>query len=132
MRLRSTRRAARTECTICQHRGSRATKASETPPLGAATLDADLAALRLSNRKPAFLDWLLDRLGEPGDEQALRLAQRYLGPENAKDATTAKAWIEANRPFLFFSDTGGYRWFVDTNAQRTAKAAAPVDAGARK
>ena len=37
-----------------------------------------------------------------------------------------------NRQFLFFSDTGGYRWFVDTNTQRATKTAAPVDAGARK
>ena len=86
-------------------------------------IDADLAALKLSNRKPAFLDWLLERFGvDPKDEQALRLAKRYLGEKNGADAATAKAWIEQNRPFLFFSDSGGYRWFVDTNAQRAAQA----------
>jgi hypothetical protein len=95
-------------------------------------IDADLVALQLSNRTPAFLDWLLGKLSKPGDEQALRLAGRYLGPEHGADARTAVAWIEANRPFLFFSDTGGYRWFVDTNAQRDAKKSATHDAGLRK
>ncbi|HEX6811662.1 MAG TPA: hypothetical protein VF384_08580 [Planctomycetota bacterium] len=96
-------------------------------------IDSDLAALQLSNRKPEFLDWLLDKLGKPGDEQALQLAKRYLGPEHGADAATAKAWIQQNRPFLFFSDTGGYRWFVDTNAQRAgAKKPGPRDADARK
>jgi hypothetical protein len=94
-------------------------------------IDADLAALKLSNRKPAFLDWLLERFGKDvDDEQALRLAKRYLGDQHGADAATAKAWIESNRPFLFFSDSGGYCWFVDTNAQRSAKV---VEAsGARK
>ena len=85
-------------------------------------VDADLAARRLSNRKPEFLDWLLATLKkEPNDRVALRLARRYLG-ENGKDAATAKAWITSNRPFLFFTDTGGYVWLVDLNARRAAEA----------
>lgn len=88
-------------------------------------VDADLVALRLSNRKPEFLDWLLERfVKDPDDELALRLARRYLGMEAGKDATTAKQWIAANRPYLFFSDTGGYRWFVDVDKQRAAAAPA--------
>ncbi|HLQ37113.1 MAG TPA: hypothetical protein VK348_04905 [Planctomycetota bacterium] len=93
-------------------------------------LDEDLVALHLSNRKPAFLDWLRQRFAkDPHDTLALRLAARYLGPEHGKDAATALAFLDDNRPFLFFSDTGGYRWFVDTNAQRAARAA---DSGASK
>jgi len=41
-------------------------------------------------------------------------------------------WIAQNRPFLFFSDTGGYRWYVDQNAQRAAKAGAAREAALRK
>jgi hypothetical protein len=63
------------------------------------------------------------------DPRALELARRYLGPEHGKDAATAVAWITANRPFLFFTDTGGYRWMVDTNAQRRAAKAAPAKSG---
>lgn len=84
-------------------------------------VDTDLATLKLSNRKPEFLDWLLAHLREYArDELALRLAERYLAPGQGADAATAIAWIEANRPYLFFTDTGGYRWMVDTNAQRRA------------
>jgi hypothetical protein len=83
--------------------------------------DADLVALKLSNRKPEFLDWLLERFAaDPRDTKALALAQRYLGPENGKDAATAVEWIRANRAWLFFTDTGGYRWMVDENARRAA------------
>ena len=83
-------------------------------------IDEDLARLGVSNRKPEFLDLLLERLGaDPGDGLALWLAHRYLG-RNGKNAATAIAWIGANRELLFFSDTGGYRWFVDTNAKRAA------------
>ena len=86
-------------------------------------VDADLAALHLSNRKPEFLDWLLAALGkDPEDRKALALARRYLGDEAGRDAAAATRFITANRPFLFFSDTGGYRWFVDTNSQRSKQA----------
>lgn len=93
-------------------------------------VDPDLAALQLSNRKPDFLDWLVAKLtADPQDATALRLAARYLGNEHGKDAATALAWIAANRPFLFFTDTGGYRWMVDSNAQRAAKGAAATPGG---
>jgi hypothetical protein len=92
-------------------------------------VDADLVQLRLSNRRPGFLDWLLERFAaDPGDALALRLARRYLGEEHGRDAATATRWIREQRPFLFFSDTGGYRWFVDGNARRAA-AAQPRDDG---
>jgi len=95
-------------------------------------IDQDLVSLKLSNRTPAFLDWLVARLGKTADDElALRLAARYLG-DHGKDAATALLWIAQNRPFLFFSDTGGYRWYVDQNAQRAAKAGAAREAALRK
>jgi hypothetical protein len=87
------------------------------------TVDQDLAALKLSNRKPELLDWLEQTLtGDSEHEVALRLAKRYLGDEAGADAGKAVAWIRANRPYAFFTDTGGYRWMVDRNAQRAAVA----------
>ncbi len=86
-------------------------------------IDTDLQKLRLSNRKPEFLDWVVKRLTEdPEDALALRLAGRYLG-KNGSDAKTAVAWIGKNRKRLFFSDQGGYRWYVDTNVQHSARRA---------
>jgi hypothetical protein len=76
-------------------------------------VDEDLKQLGLSNRKPEFLDWLVKRLqADANDALALKLAGRYLG-EPGKDAATALAWVRKNRDRLFFSDTGGFRWFVD-------------------
>jgi len=85
-------------------------------------LDDDLVALKLGNRTPAFLDWLLAAFAkDPDDATALRLAQRYLG-EHGRDAATAKAFLEKNRDLLFFSDVAGFRWLVDQNRQRAAAA----------
>jgi len=68
-------------------------------------------------RKNYKLDWIVERLtADPDDALAKRLAKRYLG-EHADDAV---AFVRANRRLLFFSDTGGYRWFVDENAKRAA------------
>jgi hypothetical protein len=84
-------------------------------------VDEDLAKLRLSNRKPEFLDWLLAAFArDANDATALRLAQRYLGPHGS-DAATAKVFIEQNRDLLFFSDVGGFKWLVDENRQRMTR-----------
>ena len=88
----------------------------------AVAVDADLQRLHLSNRKPEFLDWLLQHLDKDSadatDAQALQLAHKYLDADANADGATLAKWIRSNRQFLFFSDTGGYRWFVDRNAQR--------------
>jgi hypothetical protein len=85
-------------------------------------VDEDLKELGLSNRKPEFLDWVVKRLGaDANDALALKLAARYLG-DHGKDAATALAWIGKHRDRLFFSDSGGFRWFVDTNRSVEASA----------
>ena len=81
-------------------------------------IDEDLAELGISNREPGFLDWLVDRLRhEPDDELALKLARRYLGEKVAVDAEAAIAHIDEHRDRMFFSDSGGYRWFVDSRPE---------------
>lgn len=88
---------------------------------GSFEVDADLVALQLSNRKPEFLDRLVAMLEkDPADPRARRLADRYVGGQAAKNAMTLRAWIHENRPYLFFSDVGGFRWRVDTNAKSAA------------
>ena len=95
-------------------------------------VDSDLLAVGVSNREPAFLDWLVATLrGDPTDARALLLAARYLG-EHGSDAPTALAWIEANRPRLFFSDAGGFRWFVDTRASAAGTSEASGSAADRR
>lgn len=83
-------------------------------------VDADLVALGLSNRKPEFLDWLVQTLtADATDARALRLAARYLGEPGA-NAASACAFVTSHRDLLFFSDTAGYRWLVDENRRRLA------------
>lgn len=76
-------------------------------------VDEELRGLALSNRSLATLDALAARLSaDPQDELALSIARRYVGEEEASDAATFTIWLAENRARLFFSDTGGYRWFV--------------------
>ena len=83
-------------------------------------IDADLQTLKLSNRKPEFLDWIVARLTKDGEDPlAKKLATRYLGEQ----VTDPVAFIQTNRKWLFFSDTGGFRWFVDENAKSRDAAA---------
>jgi hypothetical protein len=87
---------------------------------GHLAVDADLAALKIGNNDRKLLDWLVEVLGrDPKDERALRLAQRYLG-EHGRDAASVRAFVETNRDRLFFSDTAGFRWLVDTNPKSGA------------
>jgi len=84
-------------------------------------VDEDLQTLKLSNRKPEFLDWIVERLTkDKSDALAKELAARYLG----EYAERAVPFIRTNRKWLFFSDTGGFRWFVDENAKARADAVA--------
>lgn len=79
-------------------------------------VDDDLRSLGTSNRAPAFLELLEQRLSaDASDELALRLARRYLPAEVARAeplATASLAWIREHREGAFFSDVGGYRWFA--------------------
>ena len=72
-----------------------------------------------SNRKPELLDTIEQRLvADPKDALALRLLERYVSARDVRTLATLRAWRKANAGLLFFSDVGGYQWFVDENAKR--------------
>jgi hypothetical protein len=76
-------------------------------------LDNDLVALGLANNDPRLLDELartLDVAGPEGDRARL-LWSRYVR-RDPSDATLERAWLEAHRGALFFSDWAGYRWIA--------------------
>lgn len=76
------------------------------------SIDPDLVEIGIPNHQPKLLDWLRRELRRrPTDARALRVAERYLGPEHGADANAALRWLRANRKRAFFSDVGGYRWF---------------------
>jgi hypothetical protein len=79
-------------------------------------VDEDLRSLDVTFDSQEFLDAVARLLGGTPEEQSLgrRLAERYV-PE-MKDADAA--WLKENRPYLFSSDTGDYRWYVDPLAKK--------------
>jgi hypothetical protein len=87
---------------------------------------------------PAGPDFLLKTsaaLSEPRKSSlARKLLARYCPDGPGVDASPQKwrDWATENRQYLFFSDTGGYRWYLDPLAKRrgvpTAKLRGPARA----
>jgi hypothetical protein len=83
-------------------------------------VDEEAKAVGPSNRKVDLLDrcvTMLERKDQP--ELATRLLQRYT-QETFETAQQWREWLEKNRDRLFFSDVGGYKFFVaPANHERT-------------
>lgn len=75
-------------------------------------VDEDVRRLGVSNRKLDLLDRCVARL-EKGEDAALahRVLRRYT-TEAFGEAGQWRTWPDTNRPRLFFTDTGGYRFLV--------------------
>ena len=83
--------------------------------------DPDLVAMKTAFDETAFLEKLPVLLSGSADDRArgVRVISRYL-PE-CSDATSAESvrrWLNENRPYLFASDSGDYRWYIDPLAKR--------------
>ncbi len=86
-------------------------------------VDVDLVELGTSNRTPDFFVAVIVRLEKDGkDALAARLIARYLPKEVEGTAAGVRGFWEHNRASLFFSDVGGYRWFVDPRPRTAAPA----------
>jgi hypothetical protein len=83
-----------------------------SPALSAIVVDEDVKSLGLSNRKVELLDRCVSML-EKGEkaELSLRVLRRYTS-ESFADAKEWRAWLEESRGQLFFSDAGGFKFFV--------------------
>jgi hypothetical protein len=64
----------------------------------------------------------LEALGKGGEGavRARRLLARYVpeGPHGEGTQRAWQVWLRENRDYLFFSDLGGYRWYVDPLAKK--------------
>lgn len=90
---------------------------------GNLTVDADAQAFGESPAGARFFDQALAALNEPERRDlARRLLRRYApgGPTQSDAAANWRLWWEENKPYLFFSDTGGYRWYTDPLAKKRA------------
>jgi hypothetical protein len=75
-------------------------------------VDEEAKAVGPSNRRVEFLDrcvTMLEKKDNP--DRALRLLKRYTN-EKFDTAADWRKWLEQNRSRLFFSDVGGYKFFV--------------------
>jgi hypothetical protein len=88
---------------------------------GGLMLDEEARDFGTGPADPAFFDKAIGALGDPGDraELAGKLLGRYApdGPREESSRGEWTAWHAEHRPYLFFSDTGGYRWYVDPLAR---------------
>ena len=70
---------------------------------------------------PEFLPAAIAALGGGGEKAdlAAALLRRYApdGPAG-KDAAEWRGWWKENGPYLFFSESGWYRWYVDPLAKK--------------
>jgi len=82
-------------------------------------VDADARALGISNRTVEILDVLAKRWkANAQDAMSQRLIRRYVKPEGFESSQAFETWVSENRPFLFFSDVGGYRWLINVHAKK--------------
>jgi hypothetical protein len=69
-----------------------------------------------------FFDKSIAALSGGGEnlQRAERLLARYAPTEvkNQESASTWTAWLKENRRYLFFSDQGDYRWYIDPLAKK--------------
>jgi hypothetical protein len=93
----------------------------ESMKFGMFVVDEDAKAIKSSNRRIETLDRCISML-EKNDrpELALRLLKRYT-EESFDTPAQWRAWLDKNRSRLFFSDVGGYKFFVDTRPQPAGK-----------
>jgi hypothetical protein len=104
---------------------------------GKLEVDEEARSFGVAPDAPEFLDRAI-RAARGRDESsgiARRLLARYApdGPGLDASADAWSAWLGEVRPYLFFSDVGWYRWYVDPLARRrgvpTARLRGPERAG---
>jgi hypothetical protein len=102
---------------------------------GVLTVDTDAEKFGIPPSSPDFFEKAITALDEP-ERRALarQLWGRYIPEAPGGDASAEvwRSWAKENRPYLFFSDMGGYRWYIDPLAKRkgipTAKLRGPARA----
>jgi hypothetical protein len=104
------------------------------PKEGKLTLDAEAQAFGTPPNRLEFFPKAIAalRAGGPAAERARRLLRRYApeGPADG-DAGAWETWWQTHRPYLFFSDAGWYRWYIDPLAKKRGVPTADLRGPAR-
>ena len=107
---------------------------------GRLCVDGDAMELRLPFDRIESLEEAADVVagaagGGPDSDShhARALLERYVpeGPAAGAKGSTWQEWLAANRPYLFFSEWGGYRWYVDRLARERGVPSATLRGPAR-
>jgi hypothetical protein len=101
---------------------------------GSLVLDEEARAFGVAPHQAEFFPAGIAALKEGGVSatRAAKLLRRYApdGPQEPK-AELWKRWWEENRPYLFFSESGWYRWYIDPLARKRGKPTAELRGTAR-
>jgi hypothetical protein len=95
-------------------------------------IDKDAKRLNVPIDKPEFFEKAIVALREKKPEGKVLLT-RYAPTEtrNLKSAAAWENWFKENKAYLFFSDQGDYRWYVDPLAKKRKVATAELRGPAR-
>ena len=95
-------------------------------------IDAEAKLLNAPIDKPEFFKKMIAALQEDKPE-AKALLTRYAPTETAslKSSADWEQWFKENEPYLFFSDQGDYRWYIDPLVKKRAMPSAQLRGPAR-
>jgi hypothetical protein len=98
-------------------------------------VDEDLVAFDVGNDEPALIERAITALASSGEAaaRARRLLARYVpcGPGPEAGAGAWRGWYEAHAPYLFFLETGRFRWYVDPLARARGTPSSALRGSAR-
>lgn len=89
---------------------------------GKLTVDEEARSFGVSPASAEFFEKAIDVLDkdDAGAAIARQLLGRYaaIGPANDESAEAWRDWWTKNKDYLFFSDAGWYRWYIDPLAKK--------------
>jgi hypothetical protein len=81
-------------------------------------IDKDAKRLNAPIDRPELFEKAIAGLREQRqDAKALLARYAPVGTEKLKSVGDWETWFKENKPYLFFSDQGDYRWYVDPLAK---------------
>jgi hypothetical protein len=94
---------------------------------GSLVLDGEAMTFGTGPASPEFIPTAIKALKGERAELAATLLRRYVpdGPSGT-DADKWASWWKENGPYLFFSESGWYRWYVDPLAKTRGVPSAPL------
>jgi hypothetical protein len=86
---------------------------------GKLMVDETAKELNLQFEEAGFFTNALEKLSQPATAAKARSVLKRYAPDGPGDASLEqwRSWVQANRPYLFYSQRAGYRWYVDPLAR---------------